>query len=442
MSTAASGTEQGLVRAIGVRGLAANVVNTTIGAGIFVLPALVARDLGAAAPLAYLACGLAMTFVVASFAMAGSRVSLTGGIYAYVEVAFGPFVGFVAGFLVWLACLLAAGSVASALAGLVTIVVPAVGHPVVRTASLAVVFATLAAVNVRGVATGTRLVELVTVTKLLPILLVIGAGLFWVRPEHLAITWAAPDRIGTTAITLIFAFVGIELALVPSGEIRDPARTVPRAVFLALGLTTMVYLALQLVAHAVLGSALADYPDAPLAEVASRILGPMGGTLMLVGGGVSMLGFLSGDALGSPRSLYAFARDGLLPAPLSRLHERFHTPWIAIIVHAMMACSAASIGSFGVLALLSNVALLSSYLLCCLAAIELRRRNVQAGGRPFTLPGGPLVPGLACVVLLWLLSHATAQEFAVTGGAVLMAVLLYGWRTLRTRAPQVEAVNP
>ena len=111
-----SGNEQGLVRAIGVRGLTASIVNTTIGAGIFVLPALVARDLGSAAPLAYLACGLAMTFVVASFAMAGSRVSLTGGIYAYVEVAFGPLIGFLTGFLVWLSSLLAAASVASALA--------------------------------------------------------------------------------------------------------------------------------------------------------------------------------------------------------------------------------------------------------------------------------------------------------------------------------------
>ena len=106
----------GLVRAIGVRGLTANIVNATIGAGIFVLPAIVARDLGSAAPLAYLACGLAMTLVVASFAMAGSRVSLTGGIYAYVEVAFGPLVGFLTGFLVWLSCVLATTSVASALA--------------------------------------------------------------------------------------------------------------------------------------------------------------------------------------------------------------------------------------------------------------------------------------------------------------------------------------
>jgi amino acid transporter len=430
--------EQGLVRAIGVRGLTASIVNTTIGAGIFVLPALVARDLGSAAPLAYLACALAMTFVVASFAMAGSRISLTGGIYAYVEVAFGPLVGFLSGFLVWLSSLLAAASVASALAASIALAAPVVTVPILRVMVLGLVFTTLAWVNVRGVAAGTRLVEIITLTKLLPLLMLIAAGLFWVKPEHFAIEWVSPDRIGTASITLIFAFVGIEVALVPSGEIRDPSRTVPRAVFLALGLSTLIYLLLQLVAHAVLGPALASFTDAPLAQVASRALGPLGMAVVLVGGSISMLGYLSGDALGTPRSLYAFARDGLLPAPIGRLHPRFGTPWVAIIVHAAMAWALAVVGTFGVLVLLSNVAILVSYLLCCLAAIELLRRNVQTAGRPFVPPGGPLVPAMACVVVLWLLSHATAREFAVLAGAVLVAALLYAWRTLRTRRPVVE----
>ncbi len=241
-------------------------------------------------------------------------------------------------------------------------------------------------------------------------------------------------------MTLIFAFMGIEVALTPSGEIRDPARTVPRAVFLALGLTTVLYLLLQLVAQAVLGPALASFADAPLAEVASRVLGPLGRTVMLVGGSISMLGYLSGDALGTPRSLYAFARDGLMPAPLAHLHPRFRTPWVAIIVYAVGVWALASIGSFGVLVLLSTVALLASYLFCCLAAIELQRRDVQTGGRPFVLPGGPLVPALACVVVLWLLSHATAREFAVTAGAALVAALLFAWRGLRTPAPLVDPI--
>jgi amino acid transporter len=421
------------MRAIGLRGLTASIVNTTVGAGIFVLPALVARDLGSAAPLAYLACGFAMMLVIASFAAAGSRVSLTGGIYAYVEVAFGPLIGFVTGFLVWLACLLAAASVASALASSVGVIVPWVSVGVGKALLLAVVYGTFATVNVRGVSAGTRVIEIVTLAKLLPLVLLVVVGLFWVRLSDLGVQWASPAQIGTTSITLIFAFVGVEIALVPSGEVRDPARTIPRALFLALGITTLLYLTLQLVAHAILGPELARFADAPLAEVASRVLGGWGRSLMLVGGTVSMLGFLSGDALGTPRNLFAFARDGLLPAALARLHPRFRTPWLAIITHAVIAWGSATIGTFGVLALLSNVALLTSYFFCCAAAIELKRRNVQAGGTPFRIPGGPLVPVAACLVLAWLLSHASAKEFAVTGAAASLAILLYLSRALRRR---------
>jgi amino acid transporter len=426
--------ERGLVRAIGVRGLTANILNTTIGAGIFVLPALVARDLGSAAPLAYVACGLAMTLIVASFAMAGSRVSLTGGIYAYVETAFGPFVGFLSGVLIWLACLLAAASVATALSMSVGVSIPAVQGGLGRALFLGVIYVVFVWMNVRGVALGTRLVETMTVAKLLPLVLLVVACVGQIEAADLAITLAPPSAVASASLTLIFAFVGIEVALVPSGEIKDPSRTVPRAIFLALGISTFLYLVIQLIAHATLGSDLAKFTEAPLAEVASRVLGPWGRNLMLVGGAISMLGFLSGDTLGTPRNLFAFARDGFFPSPLARLHPRFHTPAAAIIAHAFMAWGLACIGTFGVLVLVSNVALLTAYFLCCLGAIELARRDVRAGGMPFVVPGGPVVPLLACLVLAALLMQATRQEWLVTAGTLLVAAALFGVRKIRLGA--------
>ena len=118
-------------------------------------------------------------------------------------------------------------------------------------------FAGLAMVNVRGVTRGVRLVELVTVLKLLPLLVLVGAGIWHVNPEYLK--WPAapePSDVGRTAIILIFAFVGLEIALVPSGEVRDPARTVPRALFSALAITTTLYLLIQGVAPGLLGPAI------------------------------------------------------------------------------------------------------------------------------------------------------------------------------------------
>src|SRR5436309_4731269 len=160
---AARSPEASLVRAIGMRRLTAGVINVTIGAGIFVLPATAAASLGPAAPLAYLVCASLMALIVLCFASAGSRVSLTGGLYAYVEAAFGPFVGFLAGVLFWLMASFAVASVASAFAGSIGVLWPAAGSGVGRTLVLAALFATLAIFNVRGVTVGARLVEAITV---------------------------------------------------------------------------------------------------------------------------------------------------------------------------------------------------------------------------------------------------------------------------------------
>src|SRR5438445_10451891 len=160
--------EAGLVRAIGARQLTASIINVTIGAGIFVLPAAAARGLGPAAPIAYVVCALLMALIVCCFAAAGSRVSLTGGVYAYVEVAFGPFVGFLAGVLFWLMASFAVASVASAFAGSVGVLWPAAATGAGRACLLAALFTLLAVVNVRGVTPGARLVELVTAAKPVP----------------------------------------------------------------------------------------------------------------------------------------------------------------------------------------------------------------------------------------------------------------------------------
>jgi len=247
------------VRALGVRQLAASIVNVTVGAGIFVLPAAVAAGLGAAAPSAYLVCAGAMALIVTSFALAGSRVSLTGGIYAYVEVAFGPFVGFLAGVLQWLMLWLTAGGLLSAFVDQVGLLVPGLGQGLPRAAIILATVGLLALVNVRGVAIGASVIEGAVVAKLLPLAVFLAIGVFFVQPAALAWPgWPPADKLGETVLLLIFAFVGIEVALVPSGEVKDPRRTVPRAIYLALGLTTLLYLAIQAVAQGVLGVEMAQ----------------------------------------------------------------------------------------------------------------------------------------------------------------------------------------
>jgi len=433
--TGPSVSREGLVRGIGLAGLTASVVNSTVGAGIFVLPAAVSGRIGAAAPLAFLLCFLTMALVVACFAIAGSRVSRSGGTYGYVGAAFGRYPGFVAGVLYWLSDALANAGVAAALAASAGVLLPAFRAGPARAGLILAVFATLAFVNVRGVRAGISLVQAMTAAKLLPLALLIAAGAFAISPANLA--WPgvpSGDALGGTVLLLIFAFVGVEVALAPSGEVRDPARTVPRAVFLALLLTTLLYAALQLVSQGILGSALAGSPDAPLAAVAGRLVGRTGEALLLVGASVSMFGYLTGSMLGTPRILFAFGRDGILPSLFGRVHPRFRTPWLAIVSQAAIVSTLAITGRFERLALMSNVAVLTLYFLCALAAFRLVATDVRREGEPFRLPGERVVPFLACAAIAWVLSSATRDEVQVTAIVVAIASLVFLLRAGRRQA--------
>src|ERR1700716_3356351 len=157
-----------LIRAIGVPGLTANIINATIGAGIFVLPALVAKNLGPAAPLAFIVCALAMVLFVTCFAVAGSRVSLTGGLYAYVEVAFGRYVGFLAGVLYCLTAVAAVAGVVNVFVDSVATLAPLLENSILRAGLMFLVYGTLVFINVRGVRKGAGAVTVVTIAKLLP----------------------------------------------------------------------------------------------------------------------------------------------------------------------------------------------------------------------------------------------------------------------------------
>lgn len=424
--------ESALDRAIGVRALAATTFNVLIGGGIFVLPAAVAAGLGDAAPLAYLVCAIAMGLIVLCFAEAGSRVSRTGGLYAYVEVALGRYAGFITGVLLWLITTFAQAAVANAFASTIAFLVPALDGAVARTLVLAALFAFLAAVNYRGVRQAARFVEIVTVAKLLPlILLVVGGAIVLARSDVLDAT-ILPDALpsagalSATAVTLFFAFAGVESALMPSGEVRDPARTVPRALAIAMVAVTLLYVALQVVAQGLLGSErLAVERDAPLAAAATVAWGAAGGIIMALGAAISMFGHGSGMMLAVPRALFAFGTDGFLPRALASVHPRYRTPHVAIVTQATIAFLLAATNGFEQLARLATVSVLVLYLLCCIASWLLRRSDVRTDGEPFRAPGGGGVPVLACAVIVWMLTAASAAEFVIVAMVIAAASLLW-----------------
>lgn len=425
-----------LVRAIGYRGLTLSTLNLIVGASIFVLPAVVALDLGRAAIAGYLVCGAAVALVALCFAEAGTRVPATGGIYAYTDVAFGPFPAFLIGNLLWFANgVLANASIATIFAASAGALYAPLAQGLPRALLLVAIYGFFAVINVRGVRVGLGFVEAATVAKLAPIVLVIAAGAFLVNPANLR--WEALPSLSAMAkssLFLLFAYSGFESVFTAGGEIRDPSRTIPRALPSALLLVALLYSGLHLVEQGVLGDRLAEYQAAPTAEVASRVLGPSGRVLLLAAAMISTFGYLGGEILATPRMLYAFARDGWFPAPLAAVHPRYRTPHVAILAYCALACGFALTGTFRHLALIASVATLIIYITCCLAALRLRRLGVRTVDRPLVLPGGPAIPVVALVVLLWMLTSVSRTEFAALGVFFAAVTALYAVGRIRRRA--------
>lgn len=353
-----------------------------------------------------------MGCVVLCFAEAGSRITLTGGPYAYVEAVFGRYVGFLAGVLLWMLGTTAVAGVSSAFAeGLGALF----GVANIRVPVIVSMFVLLALINMRGVEQGTKLIMVASIAKLLPLIAFVGIGVFFIQPENIAVhEMPSASSMARAAIVLVFAFSGVETALVPSGEVKDPARTVPRALAIAMIGVTLLYLAVHLVAAGLLGDRLATSTAAPLAFAAESFLGTPGRLLLLIGASISMFGYVSGMTLAVPRALYRFAEDGLLPKVVGSIHPTWRTPHVAILLQTTLVCTLAVFNSFEALAVISNLAALLLYAGCAAATVVLRRRGVrQEGAMPFAVPGGPIIPFVTIALIAWLLTSITQAEWVV-----------------------------
>ena len=424
MAAAAPGQ---LVRGIGRGSMVALFINSVVGAGIFGLPARVHELLGPWALLAYVACALLVLMVVLCFAEAGSRFEQTGGPYLYARVAFGPVVGFQVGWLVWLTRVTAFAALCNLLIDYLGHLAPALGSGGGRVAVATLATLAIAAVNLRGVRTAAIVANAFTVAKLVPLLLFVAVGLFFIEPaRYLPQQTPTPAEFSSAVLLLVFAFTGFETATVPAGEVRDPRRTLPFAILASLAVIVPLYLLIQFVAIGTLPEL--GGSSAPLADAARRFAGSLGAGAIVVGALVSISGTLNGLVLSAPRLLYAMAERGQLPAPLARTHARFHTPHWAIVLTAACMLALTLSGSFLGAVALSTITRLLAYAATCLAVPVLRRREGD-GVAPaaFRVPAAPWVVGGSLLVIAWLVLHAGLPELrnvllAMLAGALLMAL--------------------
>ena len=445
MAVSDSMQDEGLVRVIGTGALGLSVVNMVVGAGIFVMPGLIAAVIGPAAILAYLICSVTVALVFLCFAEVGSRVSRSGGAYAYVEEAFGPFVGFIASILFWFGfSALADAAITVIMVDSIAIVVPILGESIPRAVFIIALLTFLAAVNIRGVKAGVRLYIFNTLAKLVPLLLLVGAGLFVINIEYLAIPeWPSAASIGASTILLFYAFNGAESALNASGEIQNPSKTVPLGLLLGLGGILLLYVGLQTVAQGVLGPELANDTKAPLVAVATAVFGDWGGKMLIAGVVISIYSNLSGDMLGGPRVVFASSLDNNLPRFLGKVHPKYKTPHIAIIFFAVVIGVFALSGTFKYLAVVATGSLLLVDLGVILAVLRLRQRDGLPKDGEFRLPFGPIIPLLSCAIVGWLLlqvplNEATTIVMLVGACAVIYAIRSVFRSAWKTTAKSVE----
>lgn len=411
-----------LQRVIGPWGLAANAINNAVGGGIFALPGLVAVMLGPSAIIAYLVCGIAISLVLTCFAEMGSVIHRSGGCVAYIEEAFGP----LAGFLAWVAYSLGFELGANAALGALLVdaaatAMPSLSHGAPRVCALFTVFGALAAINIRGVKESIQLTVVTTTAKLVPLIFLVAAGAFCMHRGNFH--WAGQPsyaKLGDGAFLIFFAYQGIEESLTPSAEIRNPRRTVPVAIFYATAGLIVLYVAVQLVAQGVLGAELGRSLTTPLADAGARIAGSGGRELLLVGASISVFGSMVAGMICAPRTFFLMAEDGMLPALLARVHRRFQTPHVSILVAATLMFLLAASGAFRELAALSVSSVLLVYLAICVGALRLRYTRPREPGA-FRARGGPTIGVLGIGVVLWLLMSTTGSDLAVLGGMLLVA---------------------
>jgi APA family basic amino acid/polyamine antiporter len=414
----------GLLRAVSRWQIVALSVNDVIGSGVYlILPVAAAQLLGPASVWAILAAGFAVLLLVLCFAEASSLFDRPGGAIVYTQAAFGDFVGFEVGWMTWIARI-------SSIAGLSVFFARAVGYlwPAARSgagkwATIVLPLLVLTWINVRGVKSGARTAVVLAWGKVLPLVLFVAVGLFFVDWGRV-FPVPTPERANfmQAALLVLFAYAGFENTPAPAGEFLNPKRDVPFALITQIFIVTAIYTTVQLVAIGTVPNLGAS--PTPLADAAAMMLGPVGGLILTVGAVLSVLGTNNNTVLAGPRYLYALAEMGKLPPVFAKVHPRFRTPHVAILTQTGVALLLMLTGTAEELAVLSATARLATYIGTA-AAVPVLRRKLPATERTIRLPGGPLIPVAALAICLLFLSAAEKKNWIAGGIALAVGAAIY-----------------
>lgn len=411
--------EEKLVRGIGRWDLTAIAINTIIGAGIFGLPSRVYALIGSYSLIAFVLCALIIGLIVLCYAEVSSRFSSTGGPYLYAKEAFGSLVGFEVGWLYWIVRVTTFAANCNLLVTYLGFFIQDADKGALRIAFIALVLLVITTINLLGVRESTVATNLFTVGKIFPLLIFIAAGFFFIQPANFSFE-IVPEygTFSSAVLLLIYAFVGFEAAVIPAGETKDPEKNVPFAILVGLGVVAVLYILIQIVSIGTLPGLASS--QRPLADAATVFLGVFGAAFMTVGALISIFGNLNVGILSATRLLFGMSEQRELPPLLGRTHQRFKTPYVSILLTAIVVLVLAIQSSFITALTIATITRLIVYATTCLALPVFRRRN-DLKAAPFSAPLGIVAAVLSLGLIAWLLTNV---DFAKEGLAILIAAVV------------------
>jgi len=409
-----------------------------IGAGIFALPSAVAGRAGVLSPWLFVAAGLLIILVVLAFAELGSYFRDSGGPALYSTTAFGPIVGFGTSWIYYVSRIASISANSHAMALYLGSVWAwfdtAMGHSVV----VIVVISGLTLINVLGVKDGIRTLGMFTFFKVIPLLMLILLGMQFVSVDLLF-----PDSLptiddpGGTMLLLFYAFIGFESILMTAGETRNPRRTIPSAMVKTVLLITTLYFLIMLVYVAVLPDDLNS--GATLADVARRIVGPVGAIVIALTAVFSIGGNLACSVLSGSRLTLSMAEQHLLPQWFGAIHEKFSSPAHSILFLGGISMVVALSGSFVKLAIASSLTRLIVYSVS-IAALPIIKKQAdpEVVATAFKLWGGYTIPVLALGLCVWMASYSSIESWKFVGGLLVVGLVLFGIEKLILKTTSAE----
>lgn len=408
------------------------VVGAIIGADVYVASAFGAKLLGPFSLVVWVIAGIIAIVIALCFAQCAALLPKVGGPYAYAHAAWGTFAGFIVGWSLWLAEWLSLAVFPVAFTQYLMFFLPGldwISQVVVKVFFVAFLIVT----NIVGVKAAGRTNDVLTLVKLAPLIFFVVVGLTFIASNTGTVaTNFSPflplnfDGFGSALVLIFWAYAGFEISTIPAGEIKDPGKTIPRAIVLGILIVTVFYLVTNIVLFGVMRWDLLADPNvttAPLATATQTVLksipllAVVGG--IIVGGGalISVAGSDESGMIGTSRLGYALAADGLFPRVFAEIHPKLKTPYLGIIIQAVTALVAAIVGNLTLLIATSVFFMAIAYLATSGSLFFLRRKGIKA---QFHLRGGWVIPSLGIIFSIYLITQCTPVQIAL--GLVILGV--------------------